>query len=110
MTKGKLEFKVTLTDAEMKKTAVNALEYCLAQTLQQFELKYNVAITGIKLAVGYNAEGNNAAPRTGNLNNVQLQWQETAECILTDEEVRRMLAEQVAKVRSSITDKLAGNG
>lgn len=105
-----LKFEVKLTDSEIKKTAVSALEYCLAQTLHKFELKYNVAITGIKPSVEYNADGNNAAPRTGNLNNVQLQWQETAEGILTDEEVRRMLAEQVAKVRSSITDKLAGNG
>lgn len=105
-----LKFEVKLTDSEIKKTAVSALEYCLAQTLHQFELKYNVAITGIKHSVEYNAEGNNAAHRTGNLNNVQLQWQETAEGILTDEEVRRMLAEQVEKVRSSITDKLAGNG
>lgn len=107
---GTITHNVKLTDADIKKTAVSALEFCLEQTIKQFEIKHKVAITGIKLAVGYNAEGNNAAPRTGNLNNVQLQWQETAEGILTDEEVRRMLAEQVAKVRSSITDKLAGNG
>lgn len=110
MTKGKLKFEVSLTDTDMKKTAVTALEYCLAQTLQQFELKYNVAITGIKLTEGYNAEDNNAAARTGELCDIQLKWQETCEGIRTDEEVRQLLAEQVAKVRSSITDKLTGNG
>lgn len=104
-----LKFEVKLTDSEFKKTAVSALEYCLAQTLHQFELKYNVAITGIKPSVEYNAEGNNTQ-RTSDLKSVRLQWQETAEGIRTDEEVKQLLAQQVEKVRNSITDKLAGNG
>ena len=102
---GVITHEVKLTDAEVKKTAVSALEYCLAQTLHQFELKYKVAITGIKPTVGNNATG-----YLHNLLGVQLQWQETAEGIRTDEEVKQLLAEQVSQVRNSITEKLAGNG
>ena len=104
---GTITHNVKLTDADIKKTAVSALEFCLEQTLKQFELKHKVDITGIKLTVGYSADG--IAVRTGDLRGVQLQWQETGEGIRTDEEVRQLIADKVAQVRNNITDKLAGN-
>lgn len=53
---GTITHNVKLTDADIKKTAVSALEFCLEQTLKQFEIKHKVAITGIKLTVGYSAD------------------------------------------------------
>ena len=79
----------------------------MEQTLKQFEIKHKVAITGIKLTVGYSAYS--IAVCTSDLRGVQLQWQETGEGIRTDEEVRQLIADKVAQVRNSITDKLAGN-
>lgn len=95
---GKITIPVTLSDEQLKQTALHALEYSINGLLLQFQLKYNVRITGIQLA------------ENNNLRGVQIGWQETASGIRTDEQVQQLISQQASKQLAKITEKLANNG
>lgn len=77
---------------------MHALEYSINGLLLQFQLKYNVRITGIQLAENHNLRG------------VQIGWQETTSGIRTDEQVQQLINQQASKQLAKITEKLANNG
>lgn len=89
---------VTISDEQIKQSAMHALEYSINGILLQMQLKYNVRITGIRLADNHDLRG------------VCIDWQETARGIRTDAEVQQLLSEQYSKQVLSITEKLGNNG
>lgn len=95
---GKITVPVTLSDEQLKQTTIHALEYSINGLLLQFQLKYNVRITGIQLTENHNLRG------------VQIGWQETASGICTDEQVQQLIQQQAGKQLAKITEKLANNG
>lgn len=89
---------VTVSEQQLKEAAIHALEYSINGILLQVQLKYNVRITGIRLA------------EDGDLRGVRIEWQETASGILTDEDVQQRINEMRNAQLLSITEKLGGNG
>lgn len=88
----------TMIPATNKQTAIHALGYSINGLLLQFQLKYNVRITGIQLAENQNLRG------------VQIGWEETASGILTDAEVQQLISQQAKARMAKLTEKLANNG
>lgn len=95
---GKITVSVKLSEEQLKQTAMHALEYSINGLLLQFQLKYNVRITGIQLA------------ENNNLRGVQIGWEETASGIRTDKQVQQLISQQASKQLAKITEKLANNG
>lgn len=79
---------------------MRALDYSVNSTLQQLQAQYNVRITGVTLG-----------ERTGNLCTVHFDWQETAEGILTDEQVQQQRLEaQTRQLRATLAKLQGGQG
>lgn len=79
---------------DLKQCAKGALEYCIADIIKQYELKFNVKVTSITLGE----------------NGVMVNWVETASGILTQEEVQAAYSKRLKDMAARLTEKLASYG
>lgn len=75
---------------DLKGCAMSTLEYHIEHLLKQYEIRFNLQVTGVQLT----AKG------------VQISWQETAKGIRTQEEAQQEYTRQVTAGLQSIIDKV----
>lgn len=81
---------ITMRTGDLKGCAMSALEYHIEHLLKQYEIRFNLQVTGVQLT----AKG------------VQISWQETAKGIRTQEEAQQEYTRQVTAGLQSIIDKV----
>lgn len=77
---------------DLKGCAMSTLEYHIEHLLKQYEIRFNLQVTGVQLTE----------------KGVQISWQETAKGIRTQEEIDALYKAQLKGMVASITKQIAG--